>query len=151
MIDMTKILLIHTLMVISWCCLRMLHTLIGMLAFLVFFMQWFCKWVQNQSLGIQKRWNSFWFGGSALITMRWGDGRPKNCIRSVFSRATRYLVFWIQLTSMIICGVHLIPQFLLGHTKELLGPSFSQSVLEKDKDWVWYYVNMHVNHCFIVC
>jgi len=51
----------------------------------------------------------------------------------------------------IIRGVHLIPRFSLGRTKELLGPSFARSVLEKDEDWVRYYVNMYVDHRFIVC
>ena len=42
----------------------------------------------------------------------------------------------------VIPAVHLIPRFLEGRMKDLLSPSFTQSVLEKDKDWVCYYVNM---------
>ena len=42
----------------------------------------------------------------------------------------------------VIRGVHLIPWFSQGRTKELLGPSFAQSVLENNEDWVRYYVNM---------
>jgi len=44
--------------------------------------------------------------------------------------------------SDIIHAIHLIPQFSEGHTKDILGPSFARSVLEKDEDWVWYCVNM---------
>ena len=42
----------------------------------------------------------------------------------------------------VIRTVHLIPQFSQGHTSDHLGPSFAQSALEKDEDWVRYYVNM---------
>ena len=49
----------------------------------------------------------------------------------------------------VIHGVHLIPQFSLGQTKELLDPSFAQSAVEDDKDWVRYYVNMYVVDYFI--
>ena len=45
----------------------------------------------------------------------------------------------------VIRGVHLIPHFSLGKTKELLGPSFTRSDLETDEDWIRYYVNMYVN------
>lgn len=45
----------------------------------------------------------------------------------------------------IIRGVHLIPRFSLGRTKQLLGPSIARSVLEKDEDWFRYYVNMYVD------
>jgi hypothetical protein len=42
----------------------------------------------------------------------------------------------------IVQGVHLIPRFSLGRTNELLGPSLARSAVEKDEDWVRYYVNM---------
>ena len=42
----------------------------------------------------------------------------------------------------IIRAIHLIPRFSEGRTKDLLGPSFARSVLEKDEDWVQYCVNM---------
>jgi hypothetical protein len=49
----------------------------------------------------------------------------------------------------IIRGVHLIPRFSLGRTKEVLGPSFARSAVETDEDWVRYYVNMYVEAFFI--
>lgn len=42
----------------------------------------------------------------------------------------------------VIRAVHLIPQFSQGRTTELLGHSVARSALEKDADWVRYYVNM---------
>ena len=42
----------------------------------------------------------------------------------------------------VIRGVHLIPWFSQGCTKDLLGPSFVRSALDNDEDWVRYYVNM---------
>ena len=36
----------------------------------------------------------------------------------------------------------LLLKFSEGSTKDLLSPSFTQSVLEKDEDWACYYVNM---------
>ena len=44
----------------------------------------------------------------------------------------------------VIRAVHLIPRFTQGRTKEMLGPSFARSILDKDEDWVRYYVNMYV-------
>ena len=41
----------------------------------------------------------------------------------------------------VVHAVHLIPRFLEGWTKDLLGPSITQ---EKDEDWVCYYINMYV-------
>ena len=38
----------------------------------------------------------------------------------------------------IICVVHLIPRFAQGQTKDMLGPSITWSVLNKDEDWVRY-------------
>ena len=50
----------------------------------------------------------------------------------------------------VIRAVHLIPRFSDGHTKDLLGPSFSRLAHEKDEDWVQYYVNMYVlSHYYI--
>ena len=45
----------------------------------------------------------------------------------------------------IVHGVHLIPRFSLSRTNELLGPSLARSGVEKDEDWVRYYVNMYVD------
>jgi hypothetical protein len=42
----------------------------------------------------------------------------------------------------IICGVHLIPRFTQGQTKNMLGPSIARSLLDKDEDWVRYYINV---------
>ena len=42
----------------------------------------------------------------------------------------------------VIRAVHVIPRFSEGRTKGLLGPSIARSVLEKDEDWVRYYINM---------
>lgn len=44
----------------------------------------------------------------------------------------------------VIRGVHLIPRFSDGRTKQLLGRSFSRLAHEKDEDWVRFYVNMYV-------
>jgi len=42
----------------------------------------------------------------------------------------------------VIRAVHLIPRFSLGRTGDLLSPSIARSILDKDEDWVRYYVNM---------
>ena len=42
----------------------------------------------------------------------------------------------------VIRAIHLIPQFSQGRTKELLDHSIAWSALEKDEDWVHYYINM---------
>jgi hypothetical protein len=44
--------------------------------------------------------------------------------------------------SDVIRGIHLIPRFSQGRTKDLLGHSIARSVLEKGEDWVRYYINM---------
>ena len=44
----------------------------------------------------------------------------------------------------VVHAVHLIPRFLEGRTKDLLGPSIARSDQEKDEDWVRYYINMYV-------
>jgi hypothetical protein len=44
--------------------------------------------------------------------------------------------------SDVIRAVHLIPRFSQGRTKDLLGHSSARSVLEKDEDWVRFYINM---------
>jgi len=48
----------------------------------------------------------------------------------------------------VIRAVHLIPRFAQGQTKDMLGPSITRSVLNKDEDWVRYYVNMYVHDHF---
>jgi hypothetical protein len=48
----------------------------------------------------------------------------------------------------VIRAVHLIPRFAQGQTKDLLGPSIARSVLDKDQDWVRYYVNVYVHKHF---
>jgi hypothetical protein len=42
----------------------------------------------------------------------------------------------------VIRAVHLIPRFSLGRTTDPLGPSIARSILDRDGDWVRYYVNM---------
>jgi hypothetical protein len=42
----------------------------------------------------------------------------------------------------VIRGVHLIPRFTQGRTKNMLGPSIARSLLDKDEDWVRYYINV---------
>ena len=44
----------------------------------------------------------------------------------------------------VIRAVHLIPHFTQGWTKDMLGPSIARSILDKDEDWVRYYINMYV-------
>ena len=45
--------------------------------------------------------------------------------------------------SLILRGVHLIPCFALGCTKQLLPqPSICRLPIEKDEDWDMFYVNM---------
>ncbi|KIN94465.1 hypothetical protein M404DRAFT_35030 [Pisolithus tinctorius Marx 270] len=46
----------------------------------------------------------------------------------------------------VIRGVHLIPAFMYGRTRELLPFSIARPVLEKDEDWFWYYVNIFCDH-----
>lgn len=41
----------------------------------------------------------------------------------------------------IIRGVHLIPAFSHGRTREALGPSIIRHTSENDEDWLFYYVN----------
>ena len=42
----------------------------------------------------------------------------------------------------VIRAIHLIPRFSQGRTKDLLDHSIARSALEKDEDWVRYYINM---------
>lgn len=42
----------------------------------------------------------------------------------------------------IIRGVHLIPAFAHSKTGDILGRSIARQPMEKDMDWVYYYVNM---------
>ena len=42
----------------------------------------------------------------------------------------------------VIRGVHVIPAFCYGRTKNLLPPSIACNKSENDEDWDWYYVNM---------
>ena len=44
--------------------------------------------------------------------------------------------------SNVICAIHLIPRFLQGRTKDLLGHSIARSALERDEVWVHFYINM---------
>jgi hypothetical protein len=44
--------------------------------------------------------------------------------------------------STVIRGVHLIPSFVSGQTRELLGRSMARRVDEGDSDYNRYYVNM---------
>jgi hypothetical protein len=44
----------------------------------------------------------------------------------------------------VIRAIHLIPRFSQGQTKDFLGHSIARSVLDDDKDWVRYYINMYV-------
>jgi hypothetical protein len=45
---------------------------------------------------------------------------------------------------VIIRGIHLIPGFSTGRTKDLMGPSIARPVSDKDEDWLYYYVNVYV-------
>lgn len=42
---------------------------------------------------------------------------------------------------LVIRGVHLIPAFADGRTKELLGRSIARQPTEKHEDWRYFYVN----------
>ena len=44
----------------------------------------------------------------------------------------------------IIRGMHFIPAFATGRTKDLMGPSIVRPASERDEDWWYYYVNMYV-------
>ena len=44
--------------------------------------------------------------------------------------------------SDVIHAIHLIPRFSQGCTKDSLCHSITRSILEKDEDWVRYYINM---------
>ena len=51
-------------------------------------------------------------------------------------------VFGFVDPSDVIRAIHLIPRFSQGCTKDSLGHSIARSILEKDEDWVRYYINM---------
>jgi hypothetical protein len=44
--------------------------------------------------------------------------------------------------SQVVRGVHLIPAFAHGRTKDLLSPSITRPKFDHDEDWLCYYVGM---------
>jgi hypothetical protein len=50
----------------------------------------------------------------------------------------------------VIHAIHLIPRFAQGGTKDMLGPSIARSPLDKDEDWIRYYINMYVSYFIFV-
>jgi hypothetical protein len=50
----------------------------------------------------------------------------------------------------VIRAIHLIPRFAQGRTKDMLGPSIARSPLDKDEDWIRYYINMYVSYFIFV-
>jgi hypothetical protein len=72
--------------------------------------------------------------------MRWGGWKTKKLHQIGFVEGDT--AFGFVDPADVIRAVHLIPRFSEGSTKDSLGPSTAWSALEKDEDWVRYYVNM---------
>ncbi|KAF8833220.1 hypothetical protein BDN67DRAFT_860903, partial [Paxillus ammoniavirescens] len=46
----------------------------------------------------------------------------------------------------IIWAIHLIPAFAYGHMDRLLPPFIAHPICDNNEDWVFYYVNIFVDH-----
>ena len=136
MLDMSKTLSTHALMVISWSCPVMMHTIICMLIFHAMVMQTGPKSTSRGSKKIEFLF-VWWF---SLDNNEMGGWKTKKLHQIGFVEGDT--AFGFVDPADVIRAVRLIPQFSEGHTKDLLSPSSTWSVLEKDKDWVHYYVNM---------
>lgn len=80
-----------------------------------------------------------WFGRDVSRSSGW---KSKRLHRLGFVDSRDEAAFGFLDPAEIIRGVHLIPAFHHGQTRELLGPSIARHPLEKNLDWVYYYVGM---------
>jgi hypothetical protein len=85
-----------------------------------------------------------------FLFVRWFGLDTKNLERGGWKSKKLYQIGFVEGDaafgfvdpSDVIRGIHLIPRFSQGRTKDLLGHSIARSVLEKDEDWVRYYINV---------
>lgn len=80
-----------------------------------------------------------WFGLDTTDSER-GGWRAKKLHQIGFVEGDT--AFGFVNPSDVIRAVHLIPRFSQGRTKDLLSHSIARPDLEKDEDWVRYYINM---------
>ena len=80
-----------------------------------------------------------WFGRDLNYKAGWNAKRP---YRLGFMHPEDQEPFGFLDPNEVIRGVHLIPAFAYGRTKDILAPSIARQPQEKDEDWVFYYVNM---------
>jgi hypothetical protein len=82
-----------------------------------------------------------WFGLETKDLEK-GGWKAKKLHQIVFLEGDSDTAFGFIDPSDVIRAIHLIPRFSQGRTKDLLGHSIARSVIEKDEDWVRYYINM---------
>lgn len=80
-----------------------------------------------------------WFGRDISYRAGWAT---KRLHRLGFVDADDEGAFGFLDPAEIIRGIHLIPAFHYGQTRDLLGPSIARHPAEKDMDWMYYYVGM---------
>jgi hypothetical protein len=80
-----------------------------------------------------------WFGRDLTHKSGW---KAKRLHRVGFVDAQDPGAFGFLDPTHIIRAVHIIPAFAWGRTADLLPPSITRSPLEKDKDWIYYYISM---------
>jgi len=84
-----------------------------------------------------------WFQHGSSFSSRWDAKRLPQL--QFFDEDSLADAFSFVDPDSVICGVHLIPAFGWGLTEDFLGPLFVQQepeMIEIDKDWCLYYVNM---------
>ncbi|KAG2046721.1 hypothetical protein BDR06DRAFT_898681 [Suillus hirtellus] len=84
-----------------------------------------------------------WFGRDLEHRAGW---RAKRLHRVGFIPSSDSGAFGFINPNQIIHGVHLIPAFTKGHTTDLPPPSIVRHLSENNKDWIYYYVNVFVDH-----
>jgi hypothetical protein len=80
-----------------------------------------------------------WFGRDLTYKSGW---KAKRLHRVGFVDSQDPGAFGFLDPTHIIRAVHIIPGFAWGRTAALLPPSIARSPLEKDKDWIYYYISM---------
>ncbi|KAG2078852.1 hypothetical protein BDR04DRAFT_1165576, partial [Suillus decipiens] len=83
-----------------------------------------------------------WFGHDANFRSSWS---AKHLPRIRFLTGEDPSAFGFLDPDVIIRGVHLVPAFELGKTKELLADSFVRHDADLDQDWLYFYVNIFVD------
>ncbi|KAF9472522.1 hypothetical protein BDN70DRAFT_818524, partial [Pholiota conissans] len=79
------------------------------------------------------------------------EWRAKYLPRIEFVNIEDYMPFGFLDPINVIRGCHVIPAFAYGQTDDLLPPSIACLPTENDKDWIYYYVNISVDHDMIMC